>query len=924
MASWGIRFHRGAVHVPAARLWLDAHEPIGPEEIVFVSHAHSDHTASHARVILSEPTQKFMRERVPGEREEHVLPFGQRQDGRSLGLGERALTLLPAGHIFGSAMSLLEDESGSLLYTGDFKLRAGMSAEPCEPRPAETLIMETTYGRPEYVFPPVAEVMAGVIRFCREALDNDEIPVLLGYSLGKSQEVLTGLAGAGLPVMLSEPIAKLTRVYESLGRQFPPYALLDPDTATGRVVLAPPGSSTAALRRRLGGCRVAVLTGWAVHPGCHFQFQADAAFPLSDHADFPDLVEFVKRVAPRRVFTLHGFAADFAAHLRRLGFDARALGEAEQLDLPALDLLAAPGKPSGKTISPSRSEAREREEGPQEGPDRFFQFARTCEQIGAVTSKREKQRLLAAYLRQVPSGHLRSVVTWFTGAAFSASSNRKLALGWSLIRSAVCEAGGFTPADFRQVYLKHSDAGETAAEVLAARDPDRPSGPPLDLAGVERVLEQLESARGPTGKRPWLVEALNRCSPREARFFIKILTGDLRIGLKEGLVENAAAEAFQVSAEDFRAAHQILSDLGETARLAREGGLAQAGLIPFRPVRVMLASPEPDAAAILRRVQGWNASGSLPPTGAWMEDKYDGIRCQLHAVGGRVVLFSRDLKDVTATFPELATAAQAFSDDVILDGEIVAMEGGRALPFGELQRRLGRRERDLFLDREIPVCFVAFDLLWQNGCDRLREPLAQRRRALDGLVLPSGFLRARFEPAHSTEEIERAFAGARNRGNEGLIIKDPASAYTPGRRGLSWLKLKRALATLDCVVVGAEYGHGRRKAVLSDYTFAVRDESTGQLKVIGKAYRGLTDAEIARLTTHFLARSVRQFGRFHEVVPDVVLEIAFDSIHPSPRHNSGLALRFPRIERIRDDKTPADIDTLATARRRAGLDGERG
>ncbi len=801
MASLDLRFHRGAVHLPAARLWLDAHEPVGAEEIVFVSHAHSDHTARHARVILSEPTQKLMRARVPGEREEHVLPFGQRHDGTPLGLGHRALTLLPAGHIFGSAMVLLEDESGSLLYTGDFKLHPGLSAEPCEPHPAETLIMETTYGRPEYVFPPVAEVMAGVIRFCREALDNDEVPILLGYSLGKSQEVLSGLANAGLPVMLSEPVAKLTRVYQSLGRQFPPYLLLDPATAAGHVVLAPPGSTTAVLRRRLGSCRVAMLTGWAVHPNCHFQYRADAAFPLSDHADFPGLVEFVKRVAPRRVLTLHGFAADFAIHLRRLGFDARALGETEQLDLPVPGLLTAPRRRASNLNQQSRSEALKREEGEDEEkrPERFCRFVRICEQIGGVTSKLEKQRLLTAYLRQVPPEHLRSVVTWFTGVALSASSDRRLALSWSLIRSAVGEAGGLTPAEFRQVYLKHSDAGETVTEILAARNPDRPSAPPLDLAGVEQLFEQLESARGSLRKQPLLVEALNRCSPREARFLIKILLGDLRIGLKEGLVENAVGEAFRVSAEELRTAHQILGDLGEAAGLAREGTLRQVGLTPFRPVRMMLASLEPDAAAILARVQGWNASGSFPASGVWIEESYGGIRCQLHAVGGRVALFGRDLEDITATFPELTDAARAFPDHVILDGELVAMDGGRVLPFDELQRRLGHPERDLFLEREIPVCFVASDLLWRNGRDQVREPFIRRRATLDALPLPPGFLRVRIDPAYSAAEVDRALVGARTQGNEGLVIKDPTSAYTPGRRG--WLRLKPngTLVTLDGV-----------------------------------------------------------------------------------------------------------------------------
>jgi DNA ligase-1 len=299
----------------------------------------------------------------------------------------------------------------------------------------------------------------------------------------------------------------------------------------------------------------------------------------------------------------------------------------------------------------------------------------------------------------------------------------------------------------------------------------------------------------------------------------------------------------------------------------------------------------------------------------WIEDKYDGIRCQLHKVDSRVALFSRDLKDITSMFHEVAETARHLPSDVILDGEIVAMRGKVVLPFAELQKRLGRRGQDLFLREEVPIQFVVFDLLWHNGSSLLMEPLRERRRRLDQITLPTGLRLAQVSQARTVDEIEAAFTSARARGNEGLIAKDPQSHYSPGRRGLMWLKLKKALATLDCVVVGAEYGHGKRSQVLSDYTFAVRDETTRELKTIGKAYTGLTDAEIAELTRHFLARTVERQGRFHIVQPDTVLEIAFDRIQESARHSSGLALRFPRIVRIRSDKSLEQIDTVENARR---------
>ncbi len=945
MAALDFRFVDGAIHLPELRLWLDAHAPIGPEEAVFVSHAHSDHTARHARVLFSPPTQRLMRARVAGDREEHVVNFGERRALAPLtGTSEPGafVTLLPAGHIFGSAMSLIETRAGSLLYTGDFKLRRGLSAEPCEPRSADVLIMETTYGRPEYEFPPTAAVMGSLVRFCREALDNDEVPVLLGYSLGKSQEILSGLADAGLPIMLNPQVAKLTKVYESFGLRFPDHREFEAKQAAGHVVLAPPGSTATNLRRKLGKCRVAMLTGWALNAGSGFQYQADAMFPLSDHADFPDLVEFVKRVAPRKVYTLHGFAADFAATLRELGFEAQALSEAEQLEL------GLKGARTGFGAGAARSEGQGKsglcevcppevgrdgiaDEGAGTGaeplPGSFAAFAETCRAIAGVGAKTEKVRLLGDFLRALSPEVLPAVTVWFTGLPFAASANRPLAVGWAVIRGAVCEVCELTVAQFRQAYLRHSDTGETVAELVQRRHGARPTGGDLRLTliSVAELFTSLAAARGPLPKQSLLAAALAGASGLEAKFLVKILTGDLRIGLKDGLVEEAVASAFGVPADAVRSAHQLVGDLGAAAALARSGRIADADVRPFRPVKVMLASPEPSAAAVLERSHEWQADGAVVGEALWVEDKFDGIRCQLHKVGDRVSLFSRELKEITDTFPELAAAARRLPANVILDGEAVAMAGGRALPFTELQKRLGRREQDLFLGAEIPVRYVAFDILWRDGVGLLNVPLRERRRALESAVetgaeLPEISI-AELMPVDSEADLEAAFAASRGRGNEGLMVKDPQSFYLPGRRGIFWLKLKKALATLDCVVVGAEYGHGKRKGVLSDYTFAVRDERTGELKAIGKAYSGLTDAEIARLTGHFLGRVRRQRGRYHEVEPDTVLEIAFDALQPSDRHASGLALRFPRIARIRDDKTVAYIDTVATARRLAGLPG---
>ena len=943
MSALTIRFHRGGVHLPELGLWLDPHVPQTGAGRVFISHAHSDHVGRHREVILSAPTAKLMRARLSGDRLEQTLAFGQTARFEHDGLSY-SLTLLPAGHIFGSAMALIEASGSSLLYTGDFKLRRGLSAEPCEPRPADILVMETTYGRGQYRFPPTSEVLQGVIRFCLEAFDNEETPVLLGYSLGKSQELLRGLADAGLPIMLHDQVHKLTEIYKQFGQTFPAYEKFETASARKKVLVCPPSAANSTMLQNLKPVRTAILTGWAVDPSCRFRYRTDAAFPLSDHADFPDLIEMVKRVNPKKVYTLHGFAADFAQTLRDLGYDAEALSEEEQLTMafsPQIHRFESEISTGGQSIilGPWPVEAKAEEElrisdriseAPAPPPDSFHAFASVCASIGSTTKKLEKTRLLAAYLNTLNSELLGPVNTWLTGRPFPSNQNKVLQLGWAVIRDALCTVNQMDQSDFGQVYLKHSDLGESALEIL------REIAPPvstLTVRHVEALFHRLYEAKGPLGKLPLLIGALRQCTALEGKFLVKILTGDLRIGLKEGLVEESIAAAFGAPVDEVKDANLLLGDIGETALLAQRRQLASATLVPFRPVKYMLASPEETAEAIWKRILEWGRcrAGLLPapantgsgistlgtqeacPTSAvWVEDKYDGIRCQLHKVGNRVALYSRDLKEITTAFLELADLARSAPGDFVLDGEIVGMRGDQALPFAELQRRLGRREGDLFLATEIPVQFVAFDLLWTKGESFLNHPLQKRREDLEKL---SGFRLSQITLIHSADEIETAFGAARDRGNEGLVIKAPDSAYTPGRRGLAWLKLKKAYGTLDCVVVGAEYGHGKRKAVLSDYTFAVRDEKTSQLKTIGKAYIGLTDAEIAQLTQHFLSKAIQQRGRYFEVEPDTVLEIAFDAIQPSARHSSGLAMRFPRILRIRRDKSPAEIDTVSAARK---------
>jgi DNA ligase-1 len=470
---------------------------------------------------------------------------------------------------------------------------------------------------------------------------------------------------------------------------------------------------------------------------------------------------------------------------------------------------------------------------------------------------------------------------------------------------------------FRQISRIYRDAGLTTTEAL--QGVTCPAA--VTLAAIAAFFDQLATVRGPEAKIALLEKQFRSLSPLASGYVVRILTGDLRIGLKEGLIEESIADAFGCSAEAVREAHMLTGDLGQTALLARQGRIAEATLAPLRPIKCMLATPEPDASSVWRRFTMQCQKGSHRPESecehlkpcVWIEDKFDGIRAQLHRVRGKVEIFSRDLKPITDQFQEIAHTAASLADEAVLDGEIIAYEEGRKLTFFDLQKRLGRMQNDLFLPSEIPVVYVVFDILWLNGESLLHLPLSERRIQLEALRLPRGIRTAARREVRSPGEIDLVFAEVRNRGNEGLMIKDPSSPYTPGRRGHSWLKLKKEYATLDVVVTAVEQGHGRRSGVLSDYTFAVRDEN-GALRNIGKAYSGLTDVEIAELTEHFEAHGVERKGGWLRVEPNVVIEVAFDSIQPSPRYDSGLALRFPRIKAIRKDKTVLDIDTLATAK----------
>jgi DNA ligase-1 len=522
-------------------------------------------------------------------------------------------------------------------------------------------------------------------------------------------------------------------------------------------------------------------------------------------------------------------------------------------------------------------------------------FAQVAEAVSQTTSKLKKIVLLAGYLRSLNEPSLRAAAVFFTGRPFPLFEAKTLNVGWAALIKAIQEISAASDLDMHDAYLARGDLGEVA-ERLLPQVPD--SASELSPARVASKLDELANTPTAGAKLQLVVSLLRALTPLEAKYIIKIITGDLRIGLKENTVEEAIAEAFGRKAEEIRRTNMAFGDIGETAVLARRGELGEIELRPFRPVKFMLATPAETEEDIFR-----NFSGAF-----YVEDKYDGIRGQLHFDGIKASLYSRTLDDVSHQFPEIIESAVHLPRPLIADGEVVAFKNDQVLAFSLLQKRLGRKQPPVSLQAEIPVALVIFDLLYLDGKTIIDDPLIRRKQLLQEVPVSGSLRSAPYVLLAERVRLEPFFEQAALRRNEGLMLKDSASSYIPGKRGMSWLKWKKALATLDVVVTGVEFGHGRRRNVLSDYTFAVRNN--GQLLNIGKAYSGLTDLEIAEMTEFFKQHTVQDYGRFRLVEPTVVIEVAFNGIQKSNRHESGYALRFPRIVRIRTDKVPADIDSL--------------
>jgi DNA ligase 1 len=544
----------------------------------------------------------------------------------------------------------------------------------------------------------------------------------------------------------------------------------------------------------------------------------------------------------------------------------------------------------------------------------FSKFADICDAIKQTRSKLEKVHILSEYFNELDDEDLNIAATFLAGRIFPPGELLdEVNVGYSILWSVVSEMTNSKSSDLSRHYLRHGDLGSVAEQLvmdsstmntgMSQQSLNTLFQSSLTLMSVRKGFASLARAIGPNSislKKRILSGMFSSVRmPNEAKYIVKILSGEMRIGLVEGLVEESVAKFSGKTLAEVRSANLILSDTGAIAVLAKHDRLHEAKLVPLHPTNFMLADSAPSAELVFKKFR----KGALVS-----EFKYDGIRAQLHVCDSSVRIFSRNLEDVTRFFPEIEQAARAIAGkSMILDGEILAFAHGRPLSFQLLQRRLRKLKRS---ENDVPVTFLGFDLLYFNSQSLLNDSLESRMKRLRTLAPAEGsaigFSQQRF--VSSAEEISTMFIESKELGFEGLVVKDLASPYSPGRRGSAWVKLKKELDTLDVVIVATEFGHGKRAGVLSDYTFAVSDGS--DLKVIGKAYSGLTDLEIVEMTALLKSITLQDQGYRRTVRPQVVLEVAFDAIQKSDRHDSGYALRFPRIKRIRTDKSVFQIDSI--------------
>ncbi|MGB9960529.1 MAG: ATP-dependent DNA ligase [Candidatus Bathyarchaeales archaeon] len=547
-------------------------------------------------------------------------------------------------------------------------------------------------------------------------------------------------------------------------------------------------------------------------------------------------------------------------------------------------------------------------------PTYFKALAELCEKLESTTKRILMVNFVAEFLKDLEPQEVEPAVSMILGRPFPKWSQQTLEVSWATLSEIIRRITEIDWETFTRAFSQTGDIG-SAAKLIFENSKLRKQAllfeKALTIMEVRRSFEAIAATRGygSREKKERLIEALlSLASPVEAKYLVKIFIGEMRTGFHEGLMEQAVSKAFQVPLETVQKASMMLGDIGAVAAIAKAEGkeaLSRVSFAVFRPVKPMLAQVAVDVAEALKEHGGKTA----------FEYKLDGARVQIHKKGENIRIFSRRLTDVTESLPEIAAMARenVKAEEAILEGEVVAVDSeGHPLPFQHLMRRFKRVHAVEDVAETVPVRLHLFDILYVNGKSLISLPYLQRRKILAENIAKIPL--TRHIVTGNVQEAEQFLKEALDYGHEGLMAKRIDSEYTPGIRGKHWLKIKPTLEPLDLVIVAAEYGYGRRREWLSDYYLAARDSETGEFLTVGKTFKGLTDAEIIEMTKRLKELAVKEEPRRVFVLPKIVVEVAYNEIQKSPKYKCGVALRFARITRMREDKTPEEADTIQRVR----------
>jgi DNA ligase-1 len=546
---------------------------------------------------------------------------------------------------------------------------------------------------------------------------------------------------------------------------------------------------------------------------------------------------------------------------------------------------------------------------------KFHSLTELCDRLGGTTKRSVMVEYAAEFLKSLQHEEVETAISMLLGRPFPRWDQRVLEVSWTTLSSIIRRLTNIDWKDFQKAFSQTGDIGD-ATRIVFENNRIRKQSTlferSLTILEVKRTFERIAEASGfgsRERKERLLETLLSQAAPAEAKYLIKILTGDMRTGFQEGLMELTVSKAFDIPLGTVQTAAMLTGDIGEVAAVARGKGKEGVEKLQFRvfhPIKPMMAKMAADVNEALQEAEGRELA---------FEFKLDGVRLQIHKSDGDVRIFSRRLTDVTESLPEVVQLVrdEVKAKQVILDGEVIAVGAKKSpLLFQHVMRRFRRVHGIDEITKQIPLELQVFDIIFLDGQSLIHLPYTERRKKLAEVVgrIPITMQLITKDP----KEAEQFLRKALNHGHEGLVAKKLDSLYTPGVRGKRWFKIKSTLQSLDLVIVAAELGYGRRHNWLSDYYLAARDAETGKYAIVGKTFKGLTDKEIIDMTKRLKNLITKEEPHRVVVTPKIVVEVAYNEIQKSPKYECEMALRFARITRVRDDKTPEEADTIQTVR----------